>query len=52
MFEHCESWTVVISLEDQYSVWPTTKAIPPGWSEAGKRRYKRRMFKLYQRSLG
>ncbi len=36
MFEHCESWRVVISLEDQYSVWPTAKAIPPGWSEAGK----------------
>lgn len=36
MFEHCESWTVVISLEDQYSIWPTSKAIPPGWSEVGK----------------
>lgn len=36
MFEHCESWRVVINLEDQYSVWPTSKAIPPGWSEGGK----------------
>ena len=36
MFEHCESWRVVISLEDQYSVWPKIKAIPPGWSEVGK----------------
>jgi MbtH protein len=36
MFEHCESWKVVISLEDQYSIWPTSKAIPAGWSDAGK----------------
>jgi MbtH protein len=36
MFEHCESWKVVISLEDQYSIWPTSKSIPRGWSEAGK----------------
>jgi len=36
MFEHCESWRVVINLEDQHSIWPTSKAIPPGWSEGGK----------------
>jgi len=36
MFEHCESWRVVINLEDQYSIWPTSKTIPPGWRDEGK----------------
>lgn len=36
MFEHCESWRVVINLEGQYSIWPTFKDIPPGWREEGK----------------
>ena len=36
MFEHCKAWKVVISLEDQYSVWPASKATPFGWREAGK----------------
>jgi MbtH protein len=36
MFEHCESWKVVISIEDQYSVWPTFKDIPAGWQDVGK----------------
>lgn len=36
MFEHCESWRVVINLEDQYSIWPNFKSIPIGWREAGK----------------
>ncbi|MBS0272497.1 MAG: MbtH family NRPS accessory protein [Proteobacteria bacterium] len=36
MFEHCEAWRVVINLEDQYSIWPTSKAIPPGWREVEK----------------
>lgn len=36
MFEHCESWRVLINLEDQYSIWPTFKTIPIGWREEGK----------------
>ena len=36
MFEHCKSWRVVINMEDQYSIWPTTKTIPLGWREEGK----------------
>jgi MbtH protein len=36
MFEHCESWRVVVNLEDQYSIWPTFKDIPLGWREEGK----------------
>ena len=36
MFEHCKVWKVVISLEDQYSVWPASKDIPLGWRDAGK----------------
>ena len=37
MFEHCESWRVVINIEDQYSIWPASKEIPLGWREEGKR---------------
>lgn len=36
MFEHCETWRVVINLEEQYSIWPTFKPVPPGWQEEGK----------------
>jgi MbtH protein len=36
MFEHCKVWKVVISREDQYSVWPAYKDIPAGWRDAGK----------------
>ena len=36
MFEHCNSWKVLKSLEDQYSIWPTLKSIPKGWSEVVK----------------
>ena len=36
MFEHCKAWKVVISAEDQYSIWPTSKLIPSGWREGGK----------------
>lgn len=36
MFEHCETWKVVINLEDQYSIWPDFKSIPSGWREEGK----------------
>ena len=37
MFENCESWKVVINLEDQYSIWPIQKEIPSGWSDGGKK---------------
>ena len=36
MFEHCESWKVVINLEDQYAIWPDFKSIPSAWREEGK----------------
>lgn len=29
-------YRVVINHEEQYSIWPSTKALPLGWSEAGK----------------
>lgn len=29
-------FTVVINHEEQYSIWPTYKAIPDGWRAAGK----------------
>lgn len=36
MFEHCESWKVVINLEEQYSIWPASRTIPLGWREGDK----------------
>jgi MbtH protein len=31
-----EAHTVVVNHEEQYSIWPAGKALPPGWREAGK----------------
>jgi MbtH protein len=31
-----KEYRVVISVEDQYSIWPTCKEIPLGWNDAGK----------------
>jgi MbtH protein len=28
-------YTVVINDEEQYSIWPTFKAVPGGWREVG-----------------
>lgn len=28
-------FNVVINIEEQYSIWPTYKAIPSGWKEVG-----------------
>ncbi len=36
VFESCETWKVVINIEDQYSIWPTFKAVPEGWKKEGK----------------
>ncbi|QHO77851.1 MbtH family protein [Bradyrhizobium sp. CCBAU 051011] len=30
-------YRVVVNHEEQYSIWPVTKAIPRGWSDAGKK---------------
>jgi MbtH protein len=29
-------YTVVMNQEEQYSIWPTYKPVPAGWSEVGK----------------
>jgi MbtH protein len=29
-------YRVVVNSEEQYSIWPSSKAIPLGWSDAGK----------------
>jgi len=29
-------YKVVINHEEQYSIWPAYRALPVGWSEAGK----------------
>jgi MbtH protein len=29
-------YTVVINHEEQYSIWPEFKEIPPGWKAVGK----------------
>jgi len=31
-----KEYCVVINLEEQYSIWPTCKGTPPGWSGVGK----------------
>lgn len=30
-------YRVVVNDEEQYSIWPSGKQIPPGWRDAGKR---------------
>ena len=27
---------VVMNMEEQYSIWPATMDVPPGWSKVGK----------------
>jgi len=29
-------FTVVVNDEEQYSIWPEGRAVPPGWREVGK----------------
>jgi MbtH protein len=29
-------YRVVVNDEEQYSIWPSAKALPLGWSDAGK----------------
>lgn len=29
------TYTVVRNDEEQYSVWPTGRSVPPGWAEVG-----------------
>jgi MbtH protein len=35
--EDLATFEVLINEEEQYSIWPTGKDIPPGWTPAGKR---------------
>jgi MbtH protein len=30
------NYTVVINYEEQYSIWPADRGIPPGWQSVGK----------------
>lgn len=29
------TFTIVLNPEEQYSIWPTSKSIPPGWYAIG-----------------
>ncbi len=29
-------FTVIVNAEEQYSIWPPDKEIPPGWKPTGK----------------
>jgi len=29
-------FNVVVNLEEQYSIWPESRPLPPGWREEGK----------------
>lgn len=31
-----EIYKAVVNLEDQYSIWPAEKSLPPGWRDGGK----------------
>ena len=31
-----DSYRVVVNHEEQYSIWPTEKDLPPGWTDVGK----------------
>jgi MbtH protein len=35
--EDLTEYTVVVNHEEQYSIWPTFKAVPAGWREVGKK---------------
>jgi len=30
-------YVVVVNHEEQYSIWPSERALPPGWTDSGKR---------------
>ena len=30
-----EAYTVVVNEEEQYSIWPASREMPPGWKPAG-----------------
>jgi MbtH protein len=34
--EDMRIYKVVVNHEEQYSIWPTDREIPPGWKDAGK----------------
>lgn len=34
--EDTDSYNVVLNHEEQYSIWPSNKEIPPGWRHSGK----------------
>ncbi|MBS2533960.1 MbtH family NRPS accessory protein [Catenulispora sp. NF23] len=35
MTKDTQLWTVVVNLEEQYSIWPDREEIPAGWRGAG-----------------
>ena len=34
--EDTRTYKVVVNHEEQYSIWPADREIPPGWTEVGK----------------
>ena len=34
--EDATTWSVVVNDEEQYSIWPTVRALPAGWRAVGK----------------
>jgi len=51
MFEedNAPSCRVVINEEEQYSIWPVTRACPPGWHDAGYSGSKRECLEFIDR---
>ncbi|MEV0623395.1 MbtH family NRPS accessory protein [Nonomuraea sp. NPDC050404] len=30
-----DNWLVVVNDEEQYSIWPSARTLPPGWRDGG-----------------
>ena len=42
---------VVVNHEEQYSIWPASRALPAGWHDVGKSGPKGGMSRLHQRGV-
>ena len=44
--ETIEEYDVVVNHEEQYSLWPVGRTVPPGWRMAGKKGTKEECLKF------
>ena len=48
--EPFDSYVVVVNDEDQYSIWPSSKPVPAGWSAVGDTRAREECLSDIQRT--